>query len=207
MQLIVNNLKCTRNDRVLFANISFTINAGEVLHVAGANGAGKTSLLQMLCGLMQPQAGSIQWQGQLINANNKEEYKAKLAYVGHKIGVKDGLTVRENLIMVSKLAYAYSQIDWSLILKKLQLEQVEHTLCQKLSAGQRQRVALARLLILDASLWILDEPFTAMDKAGVACVQQLIAEHTAKSGMVILTTHQAIELPTVVIKQLQLVSH
>ncbi len=206
MQLQVKDLKCIRNNRTLFANINFTINAGEILHIIGANGAGKSSLLQILCGLMQSQEGNLYWQGQLINHETCVDYRANLAYVGHKIGVKDGLTVQENLNMISKLAYSYAKINWANVLTRLELTQLRYTFCQKLSAGQRQRVALARLLIIDAPLGIVDEPFTAMDKTGIAYMQQLISEHTLKGGMVILTTHQSIDLPNVALKELHLAS-
>ncbi len=201
--LSVTNLECIRNEQVLFSNLSFTLKPGEILHVTGANGSGKSSLLQILSGLLSPHQGELYWQGAIV-ANADSNYFAQLIYIGHKTGVKSGLTVMENLKMISQLSHSFSVIDWDFILSYLALTSFKQVLCHRLSAGQRQRVALARLLILDAPLWILDEPFTAIDKEGLGLIQTLLMNHTRKGGVAVLSSHQSFALQETVIKQIEL---
>ena len=192
------NLSCERGERVLFAGLEFAVTPGSLLRVAGPNGTGKTSLLRMLCGLLEPAAGEVRWHGQNIRGQ-REEYWQNLVYVGHLNGVKDDLTVIENLKVAQ--AVAGRNVEHAVMrgaLDAVGLAPYEHTLARRLSQGQRRRVALARLFATTtASLWILDEPFIALDQRGVASLSARIASHVASGNMVVLVTHQdvAIDVP------------
>jgi heme exporter protein A len=202
MMLAANNLECIRNDQVLFSGLNFSLAAGEILHIMGSNGSGKSTLLYILAGLLNPQRGEVHWQGKPIR-QERQYYCQQLLYIGHKIGIKAQLTVRENL----RLAAGLSRVICDRIaevLARFGLDKHQHTLCYRLSAGQKQRVALARLLILDAKLWLLDEPFTAMDRDGINILETILAEHLCRGGAVILTSHQNLRLPRVNIKALSL---
>ena len=196
--LEVKDLYCERDDKVLFENLSFQLQQGQILHLGGSNGSGKTSLLRILCGLYHDFEGQIEYFGQRL-ADELENYHSSLLYFGHQVSVKLGLTALENLTWYARIP---PQLDPSLISKALSevgLEGYEQVLCQNLSAGQRRRVNLARLYMLkssaiDNSLWILDEPFTAIDKQGVQELEQHISAFAASGGTVILTTHQQLAL-------------
>ncbi len=186
--LALEGLSCVRDDRELFADISLTLEAGEVLQVEGANGSGKTTLLRALCGLVPLESGQIRWCGRDIDAAGSE-YFAALAYVGHAPGVKRELTARENLAVARALG-AGAAAETDAALARLGLGPLADTSLRRLSAGQCRRVALAGLLAAPASLWVLDEPFTALDAEGRCLVEQLIGEHCARGGLVALSTHQ-----------------
>ncbi len=192
------HLSCERGERTLFAGLGFAVAAGSLLRVAGPNGTGKTSLLRMLCGLLEPTAGEVRWGGRNIR-RQREEYWKDLVYVGHLNGVKDDLTVRENLKAAQ--AVAGRSTDETALRRALDavgLGEFEQTMARFLSQGQRRRVALARLFLTTAApLWILDEPFTALDQRGVLALSQLIASHIGNGNMVVLVTHQdvAIDVP------------
>jgi len=192
------NLSCERGDRELFAGLEFAVAPGSLLRVAGPNGTGKTSLLRMLCGLLEPAAGEVRWHGENIR-EQREEYWKNLIYVGHLNGVKDDLTVIENVKVAQ--AVAGREVEHEAIrgaLEAVGLAPYEHTLARRLSQGQRRRVALARLFATTtASLWILDEPFIALDQRGVTSLSARIASHVANGNMVVLVTHQdvAIDVP------------
>jgi heme exporter protein A len=191
------DLECTRGERLLFRGLSFEAAAGTCLHVAGENGAGKTSLLRILCGLLAPTAGHVQWRGTATRAL-REAYWAELAYVGHLNGVKDDLTAAENVRFAA--AFAGHPTDATHIaesLAALGLAGFEDRPARALSQGQRRRIALTRLfLAAQATLWILDEPFTALDTRGVAVLSQLIVTHLGRGGIVVLTTHQDVAIAT-----------
>jgi len=189
------NLTCERGDRLLFAGLAFAVTPGTLLRVEGPNGAGKTSLLRMLCGLLEPAEGEVRWQGRNIRGQ-REEYGKELAYVGHLNGVKDELTVRENLKV--SCAVAGRRIDDATVavaLEAVGMEPFGNALARRLSQGQRRRVALARLYAAsDVPLWILDEPYTALDYRGVSALSRLIARHVEHGNMVVLVTHQDVAI-------------
>jgi heme exporter protein A len=189
--LSFNSLACERGERRLFAGLNCELAARTLLEVRGANGSGKTSLLRMLCGLLDPAAGTILWQGKKIHKLG-EQYRGQIAYLGHASGVKDELTPVENLQFSARLAsLAADAGSTKAALAWYGLEDHLHQACRTLSQGQRRRVALARLrLAATRPLWILDEPFTALDARAVQLTQSLIESHVEQGGIVILTTHQ-----------------
>jgi heme exporter protein A len=202
--LEVNNLACMRGEHQLFSGLNFALQAGELLQIQGANGSGKTTLLRSLCGFIQPQAGEIRWQGQGIR-ELEEEYYSDIIYLGHLNGIKDELNALENLRFSSALAG--NEVNDSVALaalRRMGLRGRETFPVKILSQGQRRRVALARLLLSKAVLWILDEPLTALDVGAVSLMQDIIGEHLAQQGMVIFTTHQALEVPNVETQRLSL---
>jgi heme exporter protein A len=194
------NLSCIRDDRVLFDSLDFHLGAGQVLLLEGKNGSGKTSLLRIICGFREPDSGQVQWGGESISDS---QYYSDMAYVGHLDGVKKELTVLENL----KVSLALSQPGTHSIeqaLAKVQLQGYNDTLVQALSAGQKRRLCLARLLITRNKLWVLDEPFTSIDKQGIALVESLMVEHCMNGGLIVLTSHHDIQLSGVFVQRIQL---
>lgn len=193
-------LSCIRDDRVLFEQLAFELASGQVLLLEGKNGSGKTSLLRILCGFREPDAGEIRWCGDAVKDS---QFYAQMAYVGHLDGIKKELTVLENLRMSLALSSAgkYS-IDQALA--KVHLTGYDDILVQALSAGQKRRLSLARLLITENVLWILDEPFTSLDKQGIALIETLMTEHCANGGMIVLTSHHDIALHDVDVQRINL---
>lgn len=201
-RLRVAGLACARNDRLLFSDLSFELTPGSLLLVEGENGSGKTSLLRILCGFRQADSGSVSWDD-LPFAEASREYLRNLCYVGHKNGHKDELTVAENLRVSRSLGLA-SQLSDQQILQRIGLQAYEDHITRQLSAGQQRRLALARLLATDSTLWILDEPFTAMDRGSVKLFEQVISEHVEKSGMVIMTAHHDLNFGAINVMHLHL---
>lgn len=192
--LEVVDLVGVRGERRLFQDLSFTLTAGELLYVHGPNGSGKTTLLRTLCGLALPEAGEIRWRGQNIRRLG-EDYHKEMAYVGHLNGVKDELTAFENLRVVGQLAGVDASEERALdALRRMELTTCAELPGKALSQGQKRRVALARLLLAPMALWIMDEPFNALDLKAVGMIQLVLSEHLDSGGMVILTTHQEVEI-------------
>lgn len=186
-------LRCERDDRVLFEGLSFALFPGDVVQVLGPNGAGKTTLLRAVAGLSTRVAGSMFWGG-LPLPDVRWEFLGGTLYLGHEAAVKPGLTPLENLRWHAGLWGRTRDIGIAGALRAVGLGTHLDTPAQQLSAGQRRRVALARLLLSPARLWILDEPFTAIDLDGVARVEALVADHAARGGAVLLTTHHKFSL-------------
>lgn len=202
--LEVSNLACSRGDHPLFTDLSFTLEAGELLQVQGENGKGKTSLLRTLCGFMQPVAGEIRWRGESVDELD-EDYYAELLYLGHHNAIKDELNALENLQISAGLAgIKLGEKEAIAALRRMGLKGREHLPVKVLSQGQRRRAALARMLVSDAPLWVLDEPLTALDVGAVGLIQELLGEHLARDGMVIFTTHQPLVVEGVELRRLVL---
>lgn len=202
--LEVVDLECRRGDRRLFSGLNFTLGTGTLLHLQGANGSGKTTLQRAICGLLLPQEGAIRWNRENIRSL-KEEYCKEVVYLGHLNGIKNDLTGLENLRISAALDGDNLDEDqlWN-ALKRMGLMGFEDLPTRVLSQGQKKRVALARLLLSGAKLWVLDEPFVGLDVNAVELLQSLIAEHVAGGGMVILTTHQEVPLTSGQIQRLRL---
>lgn len=184
------DLHCARGERSLFSALSFTLRGGELLRIGGPNGSGKTSLLRIACALLEPTRGEVRWAGENIR-RLQEEFWRQIVYIGHASAIKDDLTSAENLRVACTLAGIRVQpARIGEALRELGLGGCENLPARVLSQGQRRRVALARLALSEAMpLWILDEPFAALDAAAVERVQNLIAEHLARGAAVVLTTH------------------
>jgi heme exporter protein A len=194
-RLCADQLSCVRGDRTLFADVGFELGAGEWLHVRGENGVGKTSLLRLLAGLSKPAAGNIEWNGTSIEVDSSSYHRA-LFFLGHRDALKDDLTALENLLTATALdGSSISRGQAFDALHRFGLRGRELLPINCLSAGQKRRVLLARLLLGRATLWILDEPFNALDGKAVKLLADLIAEHLAAGGIAVLTSHQAIPLP------------
>lgn len=191
--LKVSGLSCSRGERRLFSDVSFALTASEWLHVQGENGSGKTSLMRLLVGLSPADAGEIRWRSE---ATPSTEFRRELIYLGHHAAVKEDLTPRENLRLSAALdGIALDERSSMAALIRLGLRGREDLPVRVLSAGQKRRVLLARLLTRPAVLWVLDEAFNALDAAAVKLLGELIAEHLAGGGMAILTSHQPLPVP------------
>lgn len=202
--LEAQDLECIRGDRRLFHGVGFRLDAGELLFLQGRNGAGKTSLLRMLCGLSQPESGEIRWKGESIRRLS-DDFRADLCYLGHLNAIKEELTPLENLLASARLAgEALSEDDALDALEQVGLLGREDLACRYLSQGQKRRVALARLVHERRPLWILDEPFVALDVNAVAWLTGLIGAHLQRGGLAVLTTHQPVDIPAGCVRQLRL---
>ena len=191
--LNVKQLFCERDDRILFEDLNFVVTQGEVVQIEGQNGSGKTTLLRILGGLSRNFEGDIYWKGGPMG-DVADDFRRSLLYFGHQPGVKAILTPEENLNWYAAMhpAIVHEQIFDAL--EQVGLKGYEDVPCHMLSAGQNRRVSLARLYLSHAPLWILDEPFTAIDKRGVAAKEALIARHAERGGSVILTTHHELKM-------------
>lgn len=198
--LEARELLCERDERTLFSGLSFTLNAGEWVQITGSNGAGKTTLLRLLTGLSRPDAGEVLWQGQPLH-QVRDSYHQNLLWIGHQPGIKTRLTALENLHFYHRDGDTAQCLE---ALAQAGLAGFEDIPVNQLSAGQQRRVALARLWLTRATLWILDEPFTAIDVNGVDRLTQRMAQHTEQGGIVILTTHQSLNVAESKIRRISL---
>jgi heme exporter protein A len=204
MMLSVLELECLRGERRLFHGVGFALAAGELLYVQGHNGAGKTTLLRMLCGLTPPHAGEIRWRGGEIHRLGAE-FRAELCYLGHQNAIKEDLTPLENLRANTHLAGEAQDGAAALTaLEQVGLAGREDLACRYLSQGQKRRVALSRLVHERRALWILDEPFVALDAQAVAWLSGVMGAHLQRGGLVVMTTHQAVEIPAAQTRALRL---
>jgi heme exporter protein A len=184
-------LACERDLRLLFENFELRLAGGDMVQISGPNGSGKTSLLRLLAGLMQPTDGQVLLNGQPLT-EQRHELARNLLWIGHAAGIKDLLTPEENLSWLCALHQpAEREAIWQ-ALAAVGLRGFEDVPCHNLSAGQQRRVALARLYLDSPPLWILDEPFTALDKQGVAQLEEHLAGHCERGGLVVLTTHHTL---------------
>ena len=199
------DLQCVRGERTLFSGLDFKLERGALLRVAGKNGSGKTSLLRIVCGLTPPAHGEVRWEGTNVRKLG-EEYARQIVYIGHANALKDDLTARENLLISSDLAGLGTTVDQAQdALDRFGVGHCAPLPARVLSQGQRRRTALARLaLSSQVPLWILDEPFTALDAAAVDDLQALIGSHVSRGGSILLTTHQEVEIAGVSERRLDL---
>jgi heme exporter protein A len=192
--LTAHHLSCVRGERPLFSGLDFEVGAGEWLHVRGANGSGKTSLLRLLAGLAAPAAGEIRWCGRSTSEDG-QAFRHDLLFLGHHGAVKEELTALENLEFAAELDGCHlERADVIAALARFGLKGREHLPVRFLSAGQKRRVLLARLMTRKARLWVLDEPFTALDTRAVDMLGKLVGEHLADGGTAVVTSHQAVPL-------------
>ena len=191
--LDARDLFCERDDRILFEALNFFVREGQVLQVKGSNGSGKTTLLRILCGLNDAYQGTIRWYDRAIESQADEFYTA-LLYIGHRVGVNKVLSPLENLRWTCSLQQQVHTDELMSALAEVGLRGFEESQCYTLSAGQQQRVSLARLLISNAKLWVLDEPFTTLDSRGVIQLEALLRSHADEGGAVIVTTHHQLQV-------------
>jgi len=192
--LTAQGLACVRGDRLLFKDVGLALEAGSLLYVLGENGSGKSSLLRMLCGLLTPEQGEILWAGKSIKSH-AEQYLPNLKYLGHLNGLKEDLTALENLQMGARIAGQDVTAAAALVaLSAIGIARCANLPVRVLSQGQKRRVALAALWLSRSPLWILDEPFAALDVAATEVLAARISEHLAAGGMTILTSHQDVPI-------------
>jgi heme exporter protein A len=191
LMLEATDLECVRGERTLFRALNFVLRGGELMRVAGANGSGKTSLLRIVCGLLPPEQGSVRWRGENVRSL-REEFGKELVFIGHANAVKDDLTATENVSVACTLSGidpGRDRVHEALL--GMGLDGYESLPARALSQGQRRRVALARLLLCGhAPLWVLDEPFAALDAQAIERVRALISAHVARGAAVVYTSHQ-----------------
>jgi heme exporter protein A len=191
--LQTRELSCVKDDRCLFEGLNVALEAGQILLVEGKNGSGKTSLLRILTGLSLPESGEVLWQGRPIEEIGADYYE-QVNYVGHHDGIKRDLTCLENLRLIQAMGKP-SEIDLDDALDRVNLYRFGENYVGTLSAGQKRRLALARLVVTEALLWIMDEPFTSLDKASMALFQEMFEQHLAHGGVIVMTSHHDVEMP------------
>lgn len=195
-QLTADALTLFRGDRCLFKGLSFALNPGELLLLKGRNGSGKTSFLRAIAGLLELESGSVVW-NKIAVTKEPQVFKNSLVWMAHQVGFKGDLTLLENLHFEAALRPQSGQ-DIEDVLNRLGLNRLKRLPMRSLSAGQRRRVALARMLLSEAQLWIMDEPVTNLDSEGRALVMELVGEHLAANGMVIMAAHQDVDVDATV---------
>lgn len=191
-KLSANELVLFRGERCLINDLSFALDPGGLLLLEGRNGSGKTSLMRAIAGLIEFESGEILWDGKPVRAHRQDFY-GSLVWMAHRVGLKADLTLVENLKFEAHLR-AQSSEDFDEVLKRLDIDRLKRLPLRSLSAGQQRRVALARMLLSRVPLWLMDEPFTNLDREGRALVMQLTSEHLERGGMCLMAAHQDIEI-------------
>lgn len=191
-KLSADDLTLFRGERCLFKGLSFALNPGELLLLEGRNGSGKTSLMRAIAGLIELETGEILWDGESVRSH-RQAFHAALVWMAHRVGFKADLTLVENLKFEAHLR-SQSGADFEEVLERLDINRLKRLPVRALSAGQQRRVALARMLLSGAMLWLMDEPFTNLDREGRALVMQLTTEHLDKGGMCIMAAHQDVDI-------------
>lgn len=189
--LVAEGIRCERGDKLLFDDFDLTIDRGSILQLAGPNGSGKTTLLRSLCGLFDASVDSLVWRG--IEVSNPLQYADELLYLGHRAAIRPYLTLMENLTWYACLSRCSDMQQIESVISEVKLTGFEEELAGDLSAGQKRRIALARLRLVDCNLWVLDEPFASLDAEGVSMLRGWIQEFVGSGGSVIYSTHQAVE--------------
>ena len=196
--LTISNISCVRGHKPLFAPVSFSLQTGQALHLEGDNGVGKTSLLRIICGLSPSDSGEVLWNGTTLNRQYPEVvevFRSTLCYMGHNLSLKDELTPIENLLFDAQVAGRSLPHEKGMdALRKMGLNNRAHLPLRVLSQGQKRRTALARLSVTEAKLWVLDEPFVALDTQSLDNLRALLANHVQQGGMLLFTSHQAVGL-------------
>ena len=187
------DLSCQKGVRTLFAEVSFSVSSGAAMQITGVNGIGKTSLLRILCGLSLSESGEIHWNGLSIS-QNMSDYRGNISYLGHKAGLKPDLSPLENLEALQFLRQATLGVDTEKLLSQLGIGRRQNRPCRYLSAGQRQRVGIARIALSGAPIWILDEPATSLDGEGSDTLLMLIHQHLDRKGLLIYTSHTPLSI-------------
>jgi heme exporter protein A len=187
--LEAREINCWRGERHILRDVSFSVRAGEFLKLTGPNGVGKTTLIRIVCGLLPPESGTVEWRGKVVRSTN-DEFHTEMAYLGHLNSLKADLTARENLRFLAGLRQTLTDGDIDAVLDRVGILSRGDLAARSLSAGQKRRLALARLLLSGAVLWILDEPVTNLDTAGIGLVEELISEHVNKGGLALSAAHQ-----------------
>lgn len=200
---VVRKLSYGRGDTVLFSDLSFDLSSGQLLEVVGRNGSGKTTLLRIACGFIEPDAGEILWEGRNIHTYSGE-YMRDVSYVGHMNGIKLGLSPIENLTVDHALSARSGDISFTEVLERFGLARYRDVPAQKLSSGQRRRLALARLPVSGTRLWLLDEPYNSLDEEGKKLMGELLIEHLDSGGSVIMASHDFTPINNVSVKRLSL---
>ena len=191
-QLSADGLTLFRGERCLFQGLSFALNPGELLLLEGRNGSGKTSLMRAIAGLIEFEDGDVMWEGKPLRSNRQSFY-GSLVWMQHRVGFKADLNLVENLKFESHLR-AQSGEDFDEVCKRLDIDRLKRLPLRALSAGQQRRVALARMLMSKVPLWLMDEPFTNLDREGRALVMELTTEHIEGGGMCIMAAHQDVKI-------------
>lgn len=201
--LSVNNLSCTRGGRQLFKNISFELAQGECLYLQGENASGKTSLLRIITGIADADCGNVKWKNE--NIKTSDSFYQELLYLGHSSAIKNELTIIENLVIQTKLDSRninHKKLDKAL--KYFNLQVNSNQIVRQLSAGQKRRVLLARLITETKKLWVLDEPFAALDNQAIMLLKSLLQNHLQNLGILIVTSHQNFDLENIKHRELNL---